>query len=123
MNVMQGDTYSYTTQNELHAAANTHEFGSDVLLEMMGLVDTVQKLDFSAIKTPVFMAYSPTDLVIDHAITLRLMDEMDPAMVDTMVVLRALDVNNHVIVGEALGPENTMPVASRAIRFLQGQLN
>ena len=123
MQVVQGDTYSYTTQNELHAAANTQEFGSDVLLEMMGLVDTVQKLDFSGLKTPVFMVYSPTDQVINHDITLRLLDEMDPALVDTMVVLRALDVNNHVIVGEALGPENTMPVAHRAIDFLQGRLN
>ena len=123
LKLIQGETYGWEAQNELHAAAGTREFNSDVLLQMMGLVDHVQGLDFSTIASPVFVVYSPTDQVINHDITLELIGKMDASRVDTMMVLTALDENNHVIVGEALGPENTIPVAHRALEFITSHLN
>jgi esterase/lipase len=121
LKVIQGDSYGWVPQNALHDSSSTYQFSSDVLLEMMGLVDVVQHQSFKDITVPTFMIYSPTDLVIDHEVSLRLFDDIDAAHKDTMVVVNALDVNNHVIVGDALGPENTDRVARRAVQFLNAR--
>ncbi len=119
LKVMEGDTYGWEAQNELHDEYGTQEFGSDVLLQMMGLVDVVQHQDFSRITIPTLMVYSPTDDVIDQTVSIRLWDDMGAAMKDTMIVIRALDTNNHVIVGDALGPENTLRVVDKVVSFIK----
>ncbi len=119
LKVMEGDTYGWETQNELHDEAGTQQFGSEVLLEMMGLVDVVQHQDFSQITIPTLMVYSPTDEVIDQTVSIGLWDDLGAALKDSMIVTRALDTSNHVIVGDALGPENTMRVAERVLSFIK----
>ena len=119
LKVMEGDTYGWKVQNELHDEYVTHQFGSDVLLEMMGLVDVVQHQDFSLITAPTLMVYSETDTVIDHTVSTRLWDDLGAAIKDSMIVTRALDTNNHVIVGDALGPNNTLRVVDRAVSFIK----
>jgi esterase/lipase len=119
MKIVIGDSRSYEPQNELHRISNTNEYGTDVLLQMMALVDVVRTSDFSSITIPTFMVYSPSDKVVDQNISVGLYEEISSARKDSVVVLNALDTHNHVIVGDALGPENTMRVARRAISFLK----
>lgn len=119
MKAVLGDTYSYVPQNELHDASGTSSYGTDVLLQMMGLVDVVRESDFSTVTIPTYMVYAPSDRVVDQNISVRMYGEMKAAEKDSMVVLQALDTYDHVIVGDALGPENTMPVARRVIEFLK----
>ena len=119
LKVMEGDTYGWEAQNELHDEYGTQEFGSEVLLQMMGLVDVVQHQDFSQITIPTLMVYSPTDEVIDQRVSIRLWDDLGAVIKDSMIVTHALDTSNHVIVGDGLGPDNTLRVAQRAISFIQ----
>ncbi|MDA1029725.1 MAG: alpha/beta hydrolase [Bacteroidetes bacterium] len=120
LHAILGDTYSYEPQNERHDISGTASYGSDVLLQMMGLVDIVRSSDLSAITIPTFMVYSPTDLVVDGTVSVKIYGEMGSAVKDSMAVLTALDTYDHVIVGDALGPENTMRVARRVTGFLKG---
>lgn len=122
LKIIQGDTFEWTTQNELHAAAGTHSFGSDVLLEMMGLVDLVRHQDFSKITVPTFMVYSPNDSVVDQSVSIEIWDALGSSVKDSMVVFSALDTSNHVLVGDALGPQNTIPVLKRTMEFLHTAL-
>lgn len=120
LHTILGDTYSYEPQNERHDNSGTASYGSDVLLQMMGLVDIVRSSDFSALTIPTFMVYSPTDRVVDHSVSISIYGDMGSAPKDSMVVLTALDTHDHVIVGDALGPENTIRVAQRVTGFLKG---
>ena len=65
------------------------------------------------------MVYSPTDTVIDQRVSEDVWETLGSAKKDSMVVLRALDQNNHVIVGEALGPDNIRPILERVLEFVR----
>ena len=119
LKIIQGDTYSWEPQNELHAAIGNQAYGSDVLLQVMGLVEMVRNLNFDQVETPVFMVYSPADTVIDQRVSEDVWETLGSAKKDSMVVLRALDQNNHVIVGEALGPDNIRPILERVLEFVR----
>ena len=121
LKLIQGDTYSWEAQNEQHAAIGEQSYGSEALLHVMGLVETVSHLSFDTIHTPVLMVYSPTDTVIDQDVSIDLWNDLGSARKDSMVVLRARDANNHVLVGDAMGPENTIPVLRRTLEFLNEQ--
>lgn len=122
LRIILGDTYSYEPQNERHDISGTASYGSDVLLQMMGLVDIVRSSDFSALTIPTFMVYSPKDRVVEADVSVSIYGEMGSTAKDSMVVLTALDTHDHVIVGDALGPENTIRVAERVTEFLIGAI-
>lgn len=119
LRMVQGDTYSWEPQNEKHAAIGNTEYASRVLLEVVSLTDTVRDLPFEEIETPTLVIYSKNDIVVDSEATEALYSNIS-ARKDSIVVRRALDRNMHVIVGDALGPENTIPLARRTIDWLSG---
>jgi len=114
-----GDTYSWTPQNELHAASGTQSYSTDVILEMIGLVDLVQHKDFGTLNVPVLMIYSPGDQVVEQNHSLVNYEALGSSVKDSVRVLRATDKGNHVILGDALGAGNTIPVARRVVEFVR----
>lgn len=117
LRLIQGDTYAWEPQNALHAQIGTTEYPSRVLLEVSSLTDAVRELPFGDIRVPTLLIYSKEDTVVDPGATERLFGELG-AMKDSVVVRRALDRNMHVLVGDALGPENTVPFARRTVDWL-----
>ena len=118
LRLVQGDTYSWKAQNERHAAIGTQEYDSRVLLEVVSLTDTVRELPFQDMETPTLLIYSKHDRVVDPSVTESLYARMT-ARKDSIVVQQALDQNMHVIVGDALGPQNTGPLARRTRQWLE----
>lgn len=118
LRLVQGDTYSWEPQNEKHAAIGNTEYDSRVLIEVVSLADAVQEMPFEDIETPTLLIYSKDDLVVDPEVTEELYARMTSRR-DSIVVRRALDHNMHVIVGDALGPENTIPLARRTEEWLK----
>ena len=117
---MAGTERSWTPQNDLHAALGTHSYPSKVILELIAMVNQIEQEDFGPVTIPTLMIYSPDDMVVRPDVGLAQLDELGSTHKDTVVVRRALDRNNHVIVGDALGPENTIPLARRTIQWLAG---
>jgi len=122
LHAIQGETYSWTPQNEKHAALGTHEYPSDVLIEVVGIANAVQDMDFGRITAPTMLIYSPTDQVVDPETTERLYDRLGTHLKDSVMVRSSLDQNNHVLVGDALGPENTISIARRTIQWLSAAI-
>lgn len=120
LSIMASEDRSWEPQNELHAYMGTHTYPSKVLLELVATVDAVNELDFSQVTVPTLMVFSPDDRVVRADVGVERFEELGSARKDTILVRRSLDENNHVIVGDALGPENTIPVARRAVEWLTG---
>jgi len=117
LHLIQGDTYAWEPQNALHAQIGTTEYPSRVLLEVSSLTDAVRELPFGEIQIPTLLIYSKEDTVVDPGATERLFGALEVRK-DSVVVRRALDRNMHVLVGDALGPENTLPLARRTVDWL-----
>lgn len=122
LHAIQGDSYSWTPQNELHAALGTHNYPSDVLIDVVGIANAVQDMDFGRITAPTMLIYSPTDRVVNPEVTIELYDRLGTHLKDSVLVRHALDNNDHVLVGDALGPENTIPIAHRTVEWLHAVL-
>ena len=120
LRILAGEERSWSPQNELHAALGTHTYPSRVLLELVAMVREIRELDMSGVTVPTLMVYSPDDKVVRPDWALEKLETLGAAVTDTMVVRRATDLNMHVIVGDALGPENTLPVARRTVDWLRG---
>ncbi len=118
LRMVQGDTYSWEPQNERHAMIGSQTYPSRVLLEVVSLTDVVRNLPFEDMVTPTLMFYSPDDRVISAPVAQDLFAQMT-APKDSIRVLRALDENMHVIVGDALGPENSTPFARRTVEWIR----
>jgi len=118
LRLMAGETYSWEPQNELHAQIGNTSYDSRVLLEVVSLTDAVRSLPFEEIRTPTLVFYSGSDTVVNPEATERLFADIT-APKDSVVVRRALDRNMHVLVGDALGPENTVPFARRTVAFVK----
>lgn len=119
LRLMAGEERSWKPQNPLHAALDTHTYPSSILLELVAMVSEIRDMDLSGVHVPTLMIYSPDDSVVRPEVALEKLATLG-ASTDTMVVRRATDANMHVIVGDALGPENTIPVARRTIDWLRG---
>ena len=120
LRIMGGEEHSWTPQNELHAALGTRTYPSEVLLQLVPMVTQIRKMDLSGVRVPTLMVYSPDDRVVKPEAALEKLATLGSAVTDTVVVRRATDANMHVIVGDALGQENTIPVARRTIDWLRG---
>ena len=120
LKIMASEDRSWTPQNELHAALGTHSYPSKVLLQLVPMVRGIRGLDMSGVTVPTLMVYSPDDSVVRPDAALEKLATLGSAVTDTFVVRRATDANMHVILGDALGPENTIPVARRTIDWLRG---
>ena len=117
MHIVQGDEYEWTPQNQLHANIGTQRYGSDALLEMMALVDLARGVSFESVSIPTLLIYSPTDTVVDADQTVEIWDRL-VSRKDSIQIRTALDKNNHVIIGDALGPTNTKPMVRATQSFV-----
>jgi len=122
LRVVQGDTYSWEPRNDLQRDYATYEYPSQVLLELMGFVDLVQDLEFESLNLPTLMIYSPDDQVVDITRSVDMFERLGSASKDSVIVRHALDPSSHVLVGDAMGPENTEWVSERTLAFMRNVL-
>ena len=118
LSIMASEDRSWEPQNDLHAYMGTHTYPSKVLLELVATAEAARNTDLSNVDVPTLWIYSPDDTVVRPEIGLEVYRSIGAARKDTFVVRRSLDKNNHVIVGDALGPANTVPVAERTATWL-----
>ncbi|MBO6576267.1 MAG: alpha/beta hydrolase [Rhodothermales bacterium] len=115
--MVTGETRNWESYNEAHSTYTTNGYPTKVLAELMGTVKLLRQQDPAAITAPVLMIYSAGDTVVDIPVALSFFERIQTRK-HLVEVGDVGDPNNHVIVGEALSPENTVPTVSHILAFL-----
>lgn len=119
LRLMQGEYREWPPRNERQKLYWTTRYPSRVLVELMSLVDLVEKTDLGRISAPTLVLYSPNDQVISAARIEARFPEIGASMKRLVPVEVSGDSSNHVIAGDVLSPETTLPLADEIFDFLQ----
>ncbi|QXD15917.1 alpha/beta fold hydrolase [Rhodocaloribacter litoris] len=111
-----GDEHAWEPANEAQARFWTTRYPIEALRPMMAVVAHVNDLDLEAITTPVLVIYSPNDQVVE------------PAHIEAQyarfggrkhrIAIERAGGSNHVLAGDILAPEMTLPLADSILAFL-----
>lgn len=119
--LVAGPEYCWEPANEAQALHWDTCYPVEAIATMMALVEHVRRVDVSTIAGPVLVLYSPEDLVVDPAETLRVVEAMTGAQVELQVVENTTDRSRHVLAGDILSPETNDFVGARIVRLLERQ--
>jgi len=113
-----GPYYSWEPVNAQQARYWNTRYPTHALVTMMGLVELVKTVRLEAIKTPLMVIYSENDRVIS-ADELKLHYERFGSPVKHILsVDQTGHPSNHVLAGDILSPETTLPLADSIMAFL-----
>lgn len=114
-----GPEYCWEPANEAQALHWDTCYPIEAIATMMTLVEHVRLMDVSTIEAPVLILYSPEDLVVDPAETLRVAEQMTGTDVTLQVVEGTTDRSRHVLAGDILSPDTNAFVGERILDFLR----
>lgn len=97
----------------------TTRYGTDAVVEMMGLVQLVDDLDLADVGVPTLVVYSPDDEVISPAAVERAYQELGAAHKALVPVIDPRIPSSHVLAGDVLAPHMTAPLADTIATFLE----
>lgn len=107
-------------ENDAHARFWTLRYPTPSLVPMMELVQQVRRADLGGVTAPVLAVWCDQDEVVDAGRIPPTLERMVAAHVETMRLAAVPDASNHVVVGDAFGPDKTAPVLERILDFLAG---
>lgn len=117
-----GPRRSWEPHNPSQALYWSHDYPTQALLPMMGLVDLVEGLDLKQITLPTLVLYSPEDSVVSPARTEARFQELGTARKALIEVEETGDPSHHVIAGDIMSPGSTDAVVKRIVGFVRGNL-
>ena len=112
-----GPTRHWEPHSEQHARFTTNGYPTRVLPQMMAGVKLLSVQDPADFGPPLLMVQSEFDTVVSVE-KAREFYERIPTHKQLVEVGRVGDPNNHVIVGDALSPDHTMPTVQYILSFL-----
>ncbi|HMB91701.1 MAG TPA: alpha/beta fold hydrolase [Rhodothermales bacterium] len=113
-----GPYRTWTPHNEEQRKYWTTRYPSHTLVTMMSLVDYVNHTDLGAIQTPTLVIYSPNDQVIDaEQVAARFVD-LGSGYKRLVAIEEAGNPSNHVLAGDILSPNETLPLVDTTLTFL-----
>lgn len=118
--ILAGKSRSWQPVNEGHGRYWTCSYPVRALLPMMGLVKLVNSVDLQRIKVPTLCIYSPNDKTVDVTAVLAAFQGLGAEQKRMVGWTHATDPDQHVLVGDILSPESTVPLAGMVIELLQG---
>ena len=119
LHMIQGPSYEWKPENELHARYWTYRYPSIALFEMMNLLDHVNDMDFGQINVPALFVYSPNDRVVNPSRIEAAYEAFGSGLKEIEAIETVEDRNNHVLAGDILSPGSTLPIADRIDAFVQ----
>lgn len=97
----------------------TWKYPVRALLPMMGMVKTVQSLNFEQIMTPTLMIYSPQDKVVNTRITNSYFQRLGAPHKKRWLYTQSPDPEQHVIAGDIVSPGTTATLRDGILAFIQ----
>lgn len=113
-----GPYRTWTPYNEEQAKYWTTRYPSRTLVTMMSLVDFVNHTDFAAIQTPTLVIFSPNDQVVDAELVTARFPDIGADYKRLVAIEHAGDPSNHVLAGDILSPNETLPLVDTTLTFL-----
>ncbi|MEM9159622.1 MAG: alpha/beta fold hydrolase [Verrucomicrobiota bacterium] len=113
-----GDSYSWSSENEVAMKYCISSYRVDVIFEMMALVRRVRGLDLGKVNTSVLCFYSMNDIVVDQSKTIRVLRRLGGKRVEAIEVRDASDPKNHVLMGDIWPSENLDWMVEKAVGFV-----
>ncbi|MFT4605885.1 MAG: alpha-beta hydrolase superfamily lysophospholipase [Rhodothermales bacterium] len=114
-----GERRQWDAYTEAHGLYSTNDYETRVLPQMMACVELLRQQDLDALKAPVLVMYSDQDEVISPEAITEFFGHI-PTAKKLVEVGNVGDPNNHLIVGDALSPEETIPAVEEVLTFLNG---
>ena len=118
LNMIRGEYMEWEPSNEAQGKYWTTRYPSSAIVEMMQLVDLVDRMDLSAIQTPLLVLYSPNDQVVDPAPIETTFERFGSPARYIEALEEVGDRNDHVLAGDILSPDDTDRVAKMILKFL-----
>lgn len=97
----------------------TTRYPTRSLLAMIGVVKLVESVDFSEIKVPVQIIYSPEDQVVDATVTEARFKEFGSARKELFPFKDSDDPSDHILVGDIISPSTNDFMARKILQFIQ----
>jgi pimeloyl-ACP methyl ester carboxylesterase len=111
LRLVVGPERGFQPANETQARFWTEHYPVEALLPMAALVKHVRGSDFEAARVPALFIFSEADRVVDHSTTRDIADRWG-AQHEVEIIPEKPGTDNHVIVGNALRPDNNEPFAA-----------
>ncbi|HEY5601564.1 MAG TPA: alpha/beta hydrolase, partial [Gammaproteobacteria bacterium] len=116
---VQGATYRFEPYNDLQQQYWTTQFPSEALLPMMGLVKLTRDKDFSRLRLPLLVMYSPADQMVDANAIREKFTQFASGTKKIIALTDSGDPQQHILAGDILSPHTTPVVANNIVDFLR----
>jgi alpha-beta hydrolase superfamily lysophospholipase len=115
-----GEYYSFEPVSPQHARYWTTRYPSGALVQMMRVVDLINKLDLAQIHQPTLVFYSREDQVVDSDLVKRRFRKLGADRKRLVEVTDTTDPSHHVLAGAILSPNTTEAVKAAVLAFIAG---
>ena len=119
LRMIAGETRTWEALNEQQALYWTTRYPSKTLIEVIrGVNRALSKIESTpAPRVQVF--YSPDDQVVSVPALLSAFDAIRSPQKELIPVLESGEPSAHVLAGDIISPDNTLPIAERIVDFIQ----
>ena len=118
LRLVSGPERGFEPVNATQARYWTERYPVDALLPMAALVKRVRDSAVEAAQVPALFIFSDADAVVDHSVTRAVAARWGAPHAIEVIAPKPGD-GNHVIVGDALRPENNGPLAERITAWIR----
>ena len=118
LRLVNGPERGFEPANETQARFWTERYPVEALLPMAALVKRVTASQVEGAQVPVLFIFSDADTVVDHSATREIAARWGGPYEIEMIPEKP-GTDNHVIVGDALRPENNEPFAARITDWIR----
>lgn len=101
-------------------SAWTDPQSTKALLPLVQSIQLSRAVDVSQITCPTYIIYSPNDSVVNPALIEARYPQFGSSQKDSLRLLEVGDPQNHVLAGDAVSPDETLPIADAIVSWLQG---
>ena len=113
--ILLGNEIIREPHNDAQSRYWTTRYPTSSLTQMLAVTSAVNRIDFSLIRTPVLMIYTPYDDVIDTGFAIQKFNEFSSP---NKKLVQLSETRNHVLAGDAVSPEMSTPVINTIYEFL-----
>lgn len=117
-NRIAGSERSWEAFNALQEEYWTTAYPTDAVATMMAWLRHVEKLEYEGIETPVWIGLSLHDQVVQPEATELVFAALGSRTKTLTHLENGSDPSHHILAGDVLAPEHTVPVARRITEFL-----
>jgi alpha-beta hydrolase superfamily lysophospholipase len=118
LKLISGETRSWEAFNDQQALYWTTSYPTAALIEVIRTVDRARRKVKTTTAPRVQLFYSPNDKVISVPALLATFDAILSPQKEINAVLQTGAPSAHILAGDIISPDNTLPIADKIIEFI-----